>query len=230
MFRKHNTFNLFYFLIFLLNIYALASHNQTTRMIGMPSIGISLILYLLIKTKLQENFHRLILIGLVLSMAGDIQLLFTSGTGFYFLTAMIATLIGYLFYAMAYFQDFKRNVNDNRRIGNVLVVIVLVISFVFYFSARKNLEEYSYPIIAYFATLLLMLVLAAYRYKRVNKTSFKLILTGTIAFVISDLSIGYYNFIQPEITMLLSYLATYLIAQYLVVMGTIERRLVHKDS
>ena len=230
MFRKHSTFNFCYSLILLLNVYALAIHSQLLKMIGMPLVGFSLILYLVVKTKLQEGFHRFILIGLVLSLAGDIQLLFTSGIGFYLLTALIASLISYLFYARAYFQDFKNDLRKSKRIGNILIGVAALIGLSFYLSARKNLQEFNYPVIAYVIASLIMIMFAAYRYRRVNQTSFKLILTSTIAFSISDLTIGYYNFIEPEIIMMHIYLVTYLIAQYLVVMGTIERRLIRNVS
>jgi len=228
MFRKHNTFNLFYFIILFVNVYASGSHSQLLKMIAMPLVGFSLILYLLIKTKLQEEFHRMILIGLVLSLGGDIQLLFTSGTEFYLLTAIIASLMSYLFYAGAYFQDFKRDVSKSKRIGNILIGIAIIIALSFYVNARKNLGDFNHPVIAYVLSILIMIVLASYRYRRVNQASFKLILTGTVAFAISDLSIGYYNFIESEIVMMHIYVISYLIAQYFVVMGTIERRPIHK--
>ncbi|MEJ6978893.1 lysoplasmalogenase [Pedobacter sp. P351] len=230
MFRKHNTFNIFYFIILILNVYALASDSQMLRMFAMPLIGMSLILYLLIKTKIDEIFHKLIFVGLVLSLAGDIQLLFSTGTEYYLMSSMIATLISYVLYGLAFFQDFRRKLHENRRVGNFLLLVLLISTVSFYFTAEKNLIDFKYPVIAYFFTLSLMTVVAAYRHRRVNRSSFKLILTGSFAFVISDLSIGYYNFIETEKVMMAIYLLTYLIAQYLIVMGAIERRLIRIDT
>jgi hypothetical protein len=228
MFKRHKTFNLFYILILLFNIYALAQHNQLLRMVAMPLIGMSLILYLIIKTKLQEQFDKLIFGGLVLSMAGDIQLLFTSEAEFYLLTALIATLLGYILYSLAYFIDFKRDPGKPKRIGNILLVM-LIITNVTFFSASA-LGDFIYPALAYNLFLAIMVVLSGYRFKRVNRSSFKLILTGSFAFVISDLSIGYYYFIEAESSMMYSFLLTYLVAQYLVVMGTIERKVAQNLS
>ncbi|MBC8052323.1 MAG: lysoplasmalogenase [Sphingobacteriaceae bacterium] len=225
MYKRHKTFAFLYALILILNIYALVTQNQLLRMIAMPLIGTSLILYLLIKTKIEEQFHRLIFMGLVLSLAGDIQLLFTTGTEFYFLTGLIATLIGYTLYSYAYFIDFTSDLSKTRTVGNVLLMVLLIVTVSFFIAAGKSLREFTYPAIAYFLILSAMMVLSGYRHKRVNRLSFKLIFTGSFSFVISNLSIGYYNFIDAEHTMMIIFLFTYLIAQYLVVMGSIERKL-----
>lgn len=227
MFRRHKTFNYFYALILMLNIYALVTHNQLARFIALPLIAMSLMLYLLIKTRIEDKFHQLIFIGLVLSLAGDIQLLFTTGTGFFLITALIATMFAYGLYAAAYFIDFKQDVSKSKRVGNILLILLLISALSFYWVSRKNLGYYQYPGLIYFLALALMTVLAGYRYKRVGRVSFKLILTGSFAFLISDLSIGYYKFIEPEHSMMISFQLTYLIAQYLVVIGSIERRLIY---
>jgi hypothetical protein len=224
MFKKHRLFNSVYLLIFALNLYGLIADNQLVRMIAMPLIGMSLVFYLIIKTRIQETFQTLIFIGLVLSMAGDIQLLFTTGAEFYFLTALIATLIGYFLYSAAFFIDFKRNVNGPRAIGNILAVILVATIGVFYVAAERNMAGFQIPALLYLFALSVMIVLSGYRHKRVNRSSFKLILTGTFAFLVSDLAIGVHMFIEQEKLMMVVYLATYLIAQYLVVMGTIARK------
>ena len=224
MFKKHTTFNVLYFLILILNIYALVSEHQILRIIATPLIGMSLMLYLIIKTRLENNFHKLIMAALVLSMAGDIQLLFATGAEFYFLTALVATLLGYILYSIAYYIDFKKDFSAPKRIGNRLLVILIVSLISLYVTASRNLGSFKYPTLAYVTVLSAMVVLSGYRFKRVNQLSFKLILTGSFSFFISDLAIGYYNFIDQESIMMIIYLSTYIIAQYLVVIGTIERR------
>ncbi|MBC7913967.1 MAG: lysoplasmalogenase [Pyrinomonadaceae bacterium] len=224
MFKRHKTFNTCYILIWVLNVYALATQNEILRMVSMPLIGMSLMFYLLIKTKIEDNFQKLIFVGLVVSLAGDIQLLFSTGTEFYFYTAIIAAFIGYILYALAYFIDFRKDFKGTRRIGNGLALVLLISICTFFFSAHKNLLDFRYPIIIYFSILSVMTILSGYRHQRVNRLSFKLILTGSFAFVISDLSITYYHFINKEAIMMITYLLTYLIAQYLVIMGTIERK------
>jgi len=190
----------------------------------MPLIGISLILYLLIKTKIQENFHKLIFAGLVLTLASDIQMLFSTSAGFYFLTALIATLISYSFYALAFSIDFKKNIKQTRRLGNMFFLGLAFIGICFYQTAKDNLREFALPVGLYSIAITTMIILSAYRYKRVNRLSFKLILTASVAFLISDLSNGYYYFIEAKNIMLFFYLISYLIAQYLIVMGAIERK------
>ncbi|HEY0056383.1 MAG TPA: lysoplasmalogenase family protein [Pedobacter sp.] len=223
MLKKHNTFNVFYLLIITVNIYALFFENELVRMIAMPSIAISLMIYLIIKTKVQTAFHKLVFAGLVFSLAGDVQLLFSTSAEFYLLTALLATLVSYMLYSAAYYLDFNTNPGLTKRVGNILLVFLALITVSFFMAASKNLNDFKYPASAYLIVLTIMTVLSGYRHKRVNRVSFKLILTGSFAFVLSDLSIGYYHFIESENLMMMFFLLAYLIAQYLVVIGSIER-------
>lgn len=209
-----------------MNVSALVFNLPLLRVITMPLIGTSLILYLLIKTQIQKCFHQLIFAGLVLSLASDIQILFISTAGFYFLMAIIATLLSYVFYGLAFFIDFRENISQTKRLGNFLFIILTGISISFYVTAKDNLKEFSIPVILFSVATTAMIVLSAYRYKRVNRLSFKMILTGGVAFLISDLSSGYYYFIEAKGIMLFFYITAYLIAQYLVVIGAIEKKFV----
>jgi uncharacterized membrane protein YhhN len=230
MLKKHNTFNVFYLLIIALNIYALVFGNEFLRMIAMPLIATSLMIYLLIKTKAQQLFHKLIFAGLVFSLAGDVQLLFSGSAEFYLLTALLATLVSYMLYSVAYYLDFKRKISLTKRVGNILFVLLALVTVSFFMAGSKNLNDFRYPALAYLFVLSIMTVLSGYRHKRVNSRSFKLILTGSFAFVLSDLSIGYYYFIESENMMMVSFLLAYLVAQYLVVIGSIERSVSFSDG
>ena len=193
-------------------------------MITMPLIGVSLMLYLIIKTRLQSKFHKLIFTGLVLSLAGDVQLLFTTEIDSNLLSALVAILLAYLMYSIAYYLDFKRNFNASKVVGTRLLIILSISLITFYFSAGRNLEGFLFPALAYLMMLSAMVALSGYRYKRVNKLSYKLILTGSMAFLLSDLAIAYNLFIDQSKNMMLVFLTAYLIAQYLVVIGSVERK------
>lgn len=224
MFAKHATFNIFYFLILLVNVSALGFDSEILKLIALPLISISLILYLIISTKLVSRFHKLIFAGLILSLAGDIQFLFSSGSAFHLLMALASSFCCYSLYSYAYFLDFKLDYSKPKRIGNIFFTLLFFTGLSFFIVANKNLGEFKYPVILYTLIILTMNVFAAYRHRRVNQLSFKLILTGSFAFVISDLAVGFYNFIDQKSIMMIIYLSTYLIAQYLVVIGAIERR------
>lgn len=229
MFAKHVAFNISYFIILLVNICALLFNNEILKLVALPLIATSLILYLIIKTRLESSFHQLIFIGLIFSLAGDTQYLFSKGSDFHLFTTIIASFLCYSIYSYAYFLDYKQDYSKSRRVGNVFFVLLCVVGSSFFIASNNNLYAFKYLIIGYIFITILMNVLAGYRYLRVNQLSFKLILTGSFAFVISDLAVGFYNFIEQKNDMLIVYLTTYLLAQYLIVMGTIERRPVILD-
>lgn len=77
---------------------------------------------------------------------------------------------------------------------------------------------------AYIFVISIMAILAAYRYKRVNLYSFRLIYWGALFFVISDSALAYNKFVEPFSFSGVLIMATYMIAQYLITLGAIERK------
>ena len=71
----------------------------------------------------------------------------------------------------------------------------------------------------------LMAVMAVNRKGRVNTTSFNLIFYGAILFLISDSILAYNKFVSPIKFSGLAIMSTYMIAQYLITMGAVERKL-----
>jgi uncharacterized membrane protein YhhN len=210
--------------VILLNIYAEVSDLQWLRIMTIPMVGVSLLIYLLVKTRIPQKFHQLIFMGLVFSLAGDIQLLFGPDSEFYLMSALLATVISYAFYGAAFYHDYQRKPTESKRVGNLLFLVLFLADSTYLMVANRNMGTFKYAAILYFAVSAVMSAFAGYRYRRVNNLSFRLILTGCFAFVISDLSIGYYTFIESLTSMKIAYLVTYFLAQYLVVTGTIERR------
>ena len=77
---------------------------------------------------------------------------------------------------------------------------------------------------AYMFVISIMAILAGYRYKRVNLLSFRLIYFGALFFVISDSALAYNKFVEPFSFSGVLIMATYMIAQYLITLGAIERK------
>lgn len=229
MLKRHRIFSFSYSLIFVFNIYAQAKSDVTLKLVAVPLIGMSLILYFLIHSKLKGSFNKFIFVGLVLAMAGDIQLLFTGGTEFFFLTAVIATSISYIMYLLAFFHDFKQNPLEDRKYGKLAFFISGLSSIVYYTILKDNLGDYKFPVMIHLFLLSLLPILSAYRYNRVNLLSFRFIFGASVLFLVSDYFIGYSSFVHHNIYFLHIYLGTYMLAQYLMVIGSIERKLKRKN-
>ena len=82
------------------------------------------------------------------------------------------------------------------------------------------------PVLAYILIISFMLMMAVFRNMRVNRLSFNLILFGALLFILSDALLAYNRFVNPIAYSGVWIMATYMIAQYLITMGGIERKLV----
>jgi uncharacterized membrane protein YhhN len=209
-------FTVVYFFVSLLNIVALFFDRPHHRMLTMPLIGMSLILFLTITTRLATGYQRLVLVGLVLSLAGDIQLLFSSISEFYFLSAMLATLTGYLFYIAAFCQDLSLR-RLSWQAGTVAAFVMTGVLLIFYRKFYEAMDELLIPVLLYMLINSLMVVIAALRPKSPDPLSYYLALGGVSLFVVSDYAIGYIFFSSYNRGTLIVYMAAYLAAQYLVV-------------
>jgi len=76
----------------------------------------------------------------------------------------------------------------------------------------------------------LLIMMAAFRNQRVNQTSFKLILAGVLFFIGADAILAHAYFINSLKSSDLLICTLYMIAQYLIVMGGIERKLIRPLS
>jgi len=88
---------------------------------------------------------------------------------------------------------------------------------------RPNLGEMILPVMAYMAILIGMNIAALNRYKKVNDRSFWLVMLGALLFLISDsiLAINKFDHLINNAGVYIMF--TYLLAQYLIVQGTLSR-------
>lgn len=87
-----------------------------------------------------------------------------------------------------------------------------------------------FPVLMYAIIITVMAIMAVNRYGKVNIFSFKLILYGALFFLLSDSALAVNKFAQPIPQAGVLIMGTYMIAQYLIVYGTVVRELVVKRT
>lgn len=189
-----------------------------------PLITVSLAYYLYRKSNMQKGFNRLIFAGLLFSLFGDCFLVFANVDVFFFLYGLLAFLLVHIVYAAAFFRDFKNNPQSSKLYGHLMLFFMGVFSMSYYSWIRDYLNNFRIPVLVYIFVISIMAILAAYRYKRVNLLSFRLIYWGAIFFVISDSVLAYNKFVEPFSHAGVLIISTYMIAQYMITMGAIERK------
>ncbi len=229
MLKKHTKFNLLFAIIFFLQL--LAEYHQLVRLraVTKPMIVLSLMLLLCVVTKLKGRFHKRLFAGLVFALSGDVLLMQASVAPVYFTYGLAAFLVCHLCYISAFYLDFRSAPELDKKGARLAIALCAVFSIGFYFYIRPHLGSMRLQVLAYTIVISLMLMMAAFRNMRVNRSSFLLIMTGAILFYLSDSLLAFNKFVLSFNHAGVLIMATYMAAQYLIVMGAADRKLIHKN-
>ncbi len=161
-----------------------------------------------------RGINLLVLAGLLFSWAGDIAIDFS------FVPGLACFLIAQMMYLIAFFLTPGNSIIIRERA--YLIIFLLIAGIALIYFMYDDLGEMKLPVIVYAAVILTMLASAFNRFRKVNRESYYLVMTGALLFVISDTCIAInrftwdFNYSGPII------MITYLAAQYLIVTGYIK--------
>lgn len=210
-----------YLIVTVLNLFAGYSHNETLAFYTKPFLMPLLALWFFVQTKIQPStFRNLILGALFFSWGGDVLLMFVESQGeHFFLMGLLSFLITHILYATAFFKivSLKKGFLQKRK--------WVVIPFLFFYLAFNYYlipdvaKEMQIPILIYSSVIILM-VLAALNWSTfVADITFQLVVTGAIAFMLSDMIIALNKFKSPVPNAAVWIMVLYLFGQYRMVKG-----------
>jgi len=223
---KTKLFSFIFFLVFVIQLYAEYANNIELRNFSKPLIVVVLLVWLYLSTNLKGRFHKRIFIGLIFAWAGDILLMFQSGKPSFFIYGLIAFVICHIFYIRAFTLDHRSNPNHKTPYFLWAVGAFAIFCSGLFFYLQPKLGAMQFPVLMYAIIITVMAIMAVNRYGKVNIFSFKLILYGALFFLLSDSVLAVNKFAQPIPQSGALIMATYMIAQYLIIYGTISRQLV----
>lgn len=223
MWKRHLSFSVSFSLIAILYLMIEILNISEARLAIKPLICSILLGYLYSKTRLYGNFSKLIFTGLFFSLAGDIALLFTANNASLFLVGLAAFLIAHIFYSIAFFRDYKYDPQGSKKYGHLMLFVMASFTIAFYIWLRPFLGDLKLPAMVYMIIISTMAILAGYRYQRINMLSFQLIVAGAIFLIISNALLAIHKLVSPFLYSGVYIMAAYMIAQFLITMGTLER-------
>jgi uncharacterized membrane protein YhhN len=213
---------LLYFLIAIIEITGDFTNNLILVYAFKPLLMPVLIIWVLQVTAKSTPLRGLMIASLIGSFFGDTFLMFLPYNENFFLVGLGSFLIAQIIYAIIFFKQIKasKSIGDNR-----LYVLWLIVFVAFYYMLMNylwpNLGEFLVPVLVYGSTICVMGLMAAYRYNKVNMTSFLLVLIGAVTFIFSDTIIAINQFIYKGHMPFaqVSIMVLYVLAQYLIVKG-----------
>jgi len=181
-----------------------------------------LMILFLVNLRLRHNLlHRLMFAGLFFSWSGDLILELSHSNGDMFIAGLACFLLAHVMYLTVFFKTPGKNVTFHHRIYLLIPVILYGVGLVYYLY--DDLAEMRFPVILYAIVILTMLTGAINRIEKANSYSYYLVLAGAILFVISDSAIAINKFSHHFESSAIMIMSTYVIAQYLIVLGYIKQ-------
>jgi len=228
--KRHTLFHIAYALVFILVLLAQFKQWSLLNEIATPFITVTLLLLLSSVTKLKGRFHQRLFTGLVFALTGNTLILMQNHHQSYFLYGVIALLICAVFYISAFYLDFRSAQELDKRGAKIAIFSTAILCIAFYLFLRPHLGALKLPVIIYVLLMGMMMMMAAFRNQRVNSTSFKLVLAGVLFFVLSGALLACRYFVNPFKYADAYIVSTYMIAQYLIILGGTKRALLRKLS
>nr|WP_121272767.1 lysoplasmalogenase [Pedobacter schmidteae] len=229
MLKKHLSFNIVFGLIFSLQLLSAFINAPCLAAVTKPCIVLTLLAMLAINTKLKGRFHKRLFAGLTFALAGDVLLIYAANDESYFMYGLAAFLLCHIFYTSAFYLDFKSAPELDKKGARIAISLSAILAIGYYFFLRPHLGIMKLPVMIYILAISMMMMMACFRNQRVNTASFKLILFGAMFFLLSDAILAYNKFVVPIHYAGSWIMSTYMIAQYLITLGGVERKLIHNN-
>ncbi len=167
-----------------------------------------------------NRFHRMILLALVFSWAGDVTLQLTQFREDFFLVGLGSFLVAQLLYLLAFFSTRGENILLRKFYLSLPVILYGILLLWFLWDGLGDMRM---PVTVYAAVILSMLVAAINRKGKVNPQSYQLVLMGAILFVLSDSMIAVNKFKQSFELARVAIMGSYITAQYLIAIGCLRQ-------
>lgn len=227
MFKKYKAFTLLFLVLFIVQLLVTLFSPSTFAIVTQALIILSLIVFFVQKTKLKGRFHKRLFTGLLFALLSGILLLFPFIPSTYSWTCF---LLVHLFYIRAFYLDFRSAQELDKKNARIAILACSVFGMGFYVMIRPFLDSSRLPMMLFIFVSCMMLMMAVFRNLRVNQESFKLVFAGVLLFVLSNSLLALHMFTDSFSLAELWISSTYLLAQFFIVRGGVERKLLNNSA
>ncbi|WP_281632142.1 lysoplasmalogenase [Flavobacterium luteolum] len=212
-FKIYVAFSIIYLIILL---FGYERFDLFLKPILIPIIGFGAYFYRKFPTQ------NILLAALALSWLGDVILLFTDLGEIYFILGLVFFLTAHIVYCVLFNKQKRIRKKQNKPLfifGSVFIACYLIgmVSVL-----MPYLGELEIPVSIYASVISIMLLFAFNGFLVWEKPGNKLVFLGAIFFIISDSILAVNKFYAPIPKSSFFIMLTYLLAQYLIVVGTLR--------
>lgn len=202
-------FSAIYLLLLLINQDSITFWLKTALI---PLLGFAVVIVKPFPTK------KLLLTALFFSWVGDVILLFANRGAIYFIIGLVSFLVAHILYILLFLKLQK--VKTVKYLPYSILVLLYLVGLLF--LLWNDLGDLKIPVVIY-ATVLSTILLFAIKGTFIWQPPYgKIILLGTIFFVISDSLLAINKFYHPIPMASFLIMSTYLAAQFLLVYGILK--------
>lgn len=207
--KKHPWFHILFLVVVIAEILGLTVNPQI-RLASKGMIMATLMGFYIFSVRKQS--HTFIL-GMIFALLGDAFLLFTTDT--FFIIGLGCFLVMQLLYAYTFWQ--KRRIPKTK--DKFVIVSLLILPTVFLYFSWTSLADMKWAVVLYGISITIMLATAYLRHSKLR--GYRMVLFGSVLFVLSDLLIGITKFLTKISYEEILIMVLYILAQYLIVLGII---------
>jgi uncharacterized membrane protein YhhN len=179
---------------------------------------------LLLAVYFSDSFttKKILLTALLFSWIGDIILLFTDKGELYFIFGLVAFLISHLVYILLFSKQQSSRIIDNKLVFGLRIIAILAYFAIMITTLFPKLGPLKIPVLVYAVVITTMLFFAFKGSLKWAIPANQYILIGAIVFVSSDSILAFNKFYAPIAHASFFIMATYCLAQYLIVAGILK--------
>lgn len=165
---------------------------------------------------------KILLLALTFSWIGDVILMFADKGELYFIFGLVAFLLSHLVYIVLFSKQVPTENNTNKAILWIGILAILAYLTLMLATLLPSLGDLKIPVVVYALVISTMLFFAFKGSLNWAKPAKNYILLGAIIFVSSDSILAFDKFYSPIPQSNFLIMATYLVAQYLIVAGVLK--------
>ena len=213
IFKTYLAFSSLYLLILLLGYENLDLFLKPALI---PILGFGVYFYQKFPTK------NTLLLALLFSWIGDIVLLFADIAEIYFILGLVSFLTAHVINCFLFNNQAKIKAPKNAALFGIGSFLIALYPIAMLYVLWPTLGDLKIPVILYASVISIMVLFAFNGFLVWKKPGNKYIFVGAIVFVISDSILAMNKFYAPIERSSFFIMLTYLMAQYLIVIGILK--------